>query len=141
MHVGGGRSEKGGEGIWPELSTTAMNVRIETNNFHGTTLSSTDDVYNSRRFLNVAHFSHAFMRQNERNSTPSLLFPRLSSRGPRIYSILFHHFADDFHESPRSNLNLTCNMLFCPAILFDSWFKQIAKIFFFTLFQYDNNFS
>lgn len=73
-----------------------MNVRIETNNFHGTTLSSTDDVYNSRRFLNVAHFSHAFMRQNERNSTPSSL--RLSSRGLE-YSIFFHHFAHDFHES------------------------------------------
>lgn len=38
------RSEKGDEGIWPGLSTTVMNVRIETNNFHGTTLSSTDDV-------------------------------------------------------------------------------------------------
>lgn len=89
-----------------------MNVRIETNNFHGTTLSSTDDVYNSRRFLNVAHFSHAFMRQNERNSTPSSL--RLSSRGLE-YSIFFHHFAHDFHES-RSNLDLTrAATLFCSA--------------------------
>lgn len=123
-----------------------MNVRIETNNFHGTTLSSTDDVYNSRRFLNVAHFSHAFMRQNERNSTPSSL--RLSSRGLE-YSIFFHHFAHDFHESSiESRLDACRN-----ALLFrdnesrffssPSWFKEIAKVYAFValLSCGTNNFS